>query len=83
MTIVSLFCVMRFTGPSNVQSKMMLVVWQLKRGLSSRLNSAAAFSPSGGQLGAAVEPRPGGRPAAAARRRRRPRSPGLAVGDAC
>ncbi len=47
MTIVSLFCVMRFTGPSNVQSKTMLVVWQLKRGLSSRLNAAAAFSPSG------------------------------------
>ena len=47
ITIVSLFCVMRLTGPSNAQSNVMLVVWQLKRGLSSRLNSAAAFSPSG------------------------------------
>src|SRR5262245_9018805 len=37
---------MRLTGPSNVQSKTMLVVSQRKRGLSSRLNSAAAFSPA-------------------------------------
>ena len=45
MTIVSRFCVIRLTGPSNVQSKMMLVVSHLKRGLSSRVAAAASFSP--------------------------------------
>jgi hypothetical protein len=44
--IVSAVCSMRLTGPSNVQSKMMLVVWQLNRGLSSRWKAAAAASPA-------------------------------------
>ena len=33
-TMVSLFCVIRLTGPSNVQSKRMLVVSHRNRGLS-------------------------------------------------
>ena len=48
-TIVSRFCVMRFTGPSKVQSKMTLVVSQRIRGLSFGSNMpklVAALVPS-------------------------------------
>jgi hypothetical protein len=41
-----LFCVIRLTGPSNAQSKMMLVVSQRKRGLSFCVKLAAACCPS-------------------------------------
>ena len=43
------FCVIRLTGPSNVQSKMMLVVSQRMRGFSfenSTANCSAPFSPA-------------------------------------
>ncbi len=56
---MSLFCVIRLTGPSNVQSKMMLVVSQRKRGLSFALEARGRLFAELGQLGAAVEPRPG------------------------
>ena len=69
MTIVSLFWVMRLTGPSNVQSKMMLVVSQRIRGLSfgpKRAEARGDLLAELGQLGAADDasarrgPPPGG-----------------------